>query len=230
MRNRFVTLTLALASPIAVVSFTPARIAGQAPEGRCQAVYAAAHARRSSGPARHLRPRHADAAGPPSRSQGDPHHRGSGQAGERRRRSERGAATGPSRPIGTRRPKAATDRSARRETSAATTRSGSIRARRYTIVNGERRTSLIVDPPDGRVPPMTPAPAAARWPRAWRGRRRTRRRAATPGSKRRAPTTIPSGVRSASAACWGLARRPDRRRFRTTSTTTSTRSCRRRTR
>src|SRR5580704_6529551 len=27
----------------------------------------------------------------------------------------------------------------------------------YTIVNGERRTSLVVDPPDGRVPPMTPA-------------------------------------------------------------------------
>ena len=27
----------------------------------------------------------------------------------------------------------------------------------YTIVNGERRTSLIVDPPDGRVPPLTPA-------------------------------------------------------------------------
>jgi hypothetical protein len=27
----------------------------------------------------------------------------------------------------------------------------------YTIVNGERRTSLIVDPPDGRVPQLTPA-------------------------------------------------------------------------
>jgi hypothetical protein len=26
----------------------------------------------------------------------------------------------------------------------------------YTIVNGERRTSLIVDPPDGKVPAMTP--------------------------------------------------------------------------
>ncbi len=31
----------------------------------------------------------------------------------------------------------------------------------YTIVNGERRTSLIVDPPDGRVPPLT-AEARAR--------------------------------------------------------------------
>ena len=27
----------------------------------------------------------------------------------------------------------------------------------YTIVNGERRTSLVTDPPDGRVPPLTPA-------------------------------------------------------------------------
>jgi hypothetical protein len=27
----------------------------------------------------------------------------------------------------------------------------------YTIVNGERRTSLVVDPPDGRVPAFTPA-------------------------------------------------------------------------
>jgi len=27
----------------------------------------------------------------------------------------------------------------------------------YTIVNGERRTSLVIDPPDGRVPALTPA-------------------------------------------------------------------------
>jgi hypothetical protein len=26
----------------------------------------------------------------------------------------------------------------------------------FTVVNGERRTSIIVDPPDGRVPPLTP--------------------------------------------------------------------------
>ncbi|HEU4691147.1 MAG TPA: hypothetical protein VFS23_22420, partial [Vicinamibacterales bacterium] len=26
-----------------------------------------------------------------------------------------------------------------------------------TIVNGEARTSLVVDPPDGRIPPLTPA-------------------------------------------------------------------------
>ena len=32
--------------------------------------------------------------------------------------------------------------------------------RRYTVVNGEARTSLVVDPPDGRVPPMTPEGAA----------------------------------------------------------------------
>ena len=30
----------------------------------------------------------------------------------------------------------------------------------YTVVNGEKRSSLIVDPPDGRVPPLTPAAAA----------------------------------------------------------------------
>jgi len=29
----------------------------------------------------------------------------------------------------------------------------------YTVVNGEKRSSLIVDPPDGRVPPYTPAAA-----------------------------------------------------------------------
>jgi hypothetical protein len=27
----------------------------------------------------------------------------------------------------------------------------------YTVVNGERRTSLVIDPPDGRVPPLTAA-------------------------------------------------------------------------
>ncbi|MBI2149573.1 MAG: hypothetical protein HYU27_03070 [Acidobacteria bacterium] len=30
----------------------------------------------------------------------------------------------------------------------------------YTIVNGEKRTSLVVDPPDGRVPPLTAAARA----------------------------------------------------------------------
>src|SRR5690349_899605 len=38
----------------------------------------------------------------------------------------------------------------------------------YTIVNGERRTSIVVDPPDGRVPALTPQArqrAAARLPR-----------------------------------------------------------------
>jgi hypothetical protein len=28
---------------------------------------------------------------------------------------------------------------------------------RYTMVNGEARTSIVVDPPDGRLPPLTPA-------------------------------------------------------------------------
>src|SRR5881394_3251566 len=29
----------------------------------------------------------------------------------------------------------------------------------YTVVNGEMRSSIVVDPPDGRVPPMSPAAA-----------------------------------------------------------------------
>jgi hypothetical protein len=38
----------------------------------------------------------------------------------------------------------------------------------YTIVDGEKRTSIVIDPPDGKVPPLTPAArqrAAARLPR-----------------------------------------------------------------
>src|SRR5215468_4107355 len=27
----------------------------------------------------------------------------------------------------------------------------------YTMVNGEKRTSIVIDPPDGHVPPLTPA-------------------------------------------------------------------------
>lgn len=39
----------------------------------------------------------------------------------------------------------------------------------YTVVNGQKRTSLIVDPPDGRVPPLTPE-AMARRTAAFRAR------------------------------------------------------------
>jgi hypothetical protein len=38
----------------------------------------------------------------------------------------------------------------------------------YTIVDGEKRTSIVIEPPDGKVPPLTPAArlrAAARLPR-----------------------------------------------------------------
>ena len=52
---------------------------------------------------------------------------------------------------------AATDRPAPRATSAATTTSGSTTAREYVTVNGEKRTSIIVDPPNGRVPQLTAA-------------------------------------------------------------------------
>ena len=55
-----------------------------------------------------------------------------------------------------RRPRVATDRPARPGTSAATTISGSTPGDRVAIVNGESRSSLIVDPADGRVPPLTP--------------------------------------------------------------------------
>ena len=57
--------------------------------------------------------------------------------------------------------------------------------------------------------------------------RRPTRRKTIRGSKGPAPTTIPSAVRSASAACWGSAPRPDRPRCRC-STTICIRSCRRR--
>ena len=75
----------------------------------------------------------------------------------------------------------------------------------YITVNGEKRSSIIVDPPDGHIPPMKPE-----------ARERNRRFLAENAS--------PSG------ACSDSGRRPDRRRCRTTSTTTSSRSCRPRTR
>ena len=120
---------------------------------------------------------------------------------------------------------------ARPATSAATTTSGSIRARRSRSSTARRRTSLIVDPPDGRVPALTPAARQRIAARLLAADVRHAARATIRGSKpRRAPTTIPSAVRSASAVCSGSARPPGRRRCRTTSTTTCTRSCRRRAR
>ena len=72
------------------------------------------------------------------------------------------------------------------------------------MIDGQKRASIVIDPPDGRVPPMTPAGAAAA-SRAASGRRRISRRARTTRASRApAPTTIPSAVRSASAACSGF--------------------------
>ena len=112
-----------------------------------------------------------------------------------------------------RRRKAAMARPAPRATSAATTISGSIRASASRVVDGQRRSSLIIDPPDGRVPALTPKRARA-------SRRAPRRRWAA------ASTIIPSIARSPSAACCRSAR--PRRSCRITSTTTTCRSCRRR--
>ena len=73
---------------------------------------------------------------------------------------------------------------------------------RYTVVDGKRRASLIVDPPDGRVPELT-ADAKLRPTRAatTAGRRPTRRLARTiRGSKGRRRTTIRRCARSPSAA------------------------------
>ena len=102
----------------------------------------------------------------------------------------------------------------------------------YTIVDGQDARRSSIDPPDGRVPPMTPLRGNERWRRlSARDPPQTPRRATTPDSRKLpAPTTIPSAVRSASAVCWVSVRPRDRRRCRTTSITISTRSSRHRTR
>ena len=83
-------------------------------------------------------------------------------------------------------------------------------------IDGVPRSSIIVDPPDGRVPAMT-AEAKQRMART----RGARRRSSASSITRRFG-------RSPIAACCRSARTPARRCCRTTSTTTTTRSCRRR--
>ena len=88
--------------------------------------------------------------------------------------------------------------------SAATTWSGSIPGDRIAVVDGQKRTSLIVDPPNGRVPPMKPearqrngrVPGHAREPRR---RRRCVRRARRPVRRTREHARSPSGASSGSA-------------------------------
>ena len=89
-------------------------------------------------------------------------------------------------------------------------------------IDGQWRTSIIVDPPDGRQPPLT---AAARERLAeLAGSRRPNTGTAwwmiENGPQRsRPPTTTPKSARSPSAACSGSARRAGRRCCRCSTTT-----------
>ena len=94
----------------------------------------------------------------------------------------------------------------------------------YLAIDGQKRMSVIVDPPDGRIPGDDAGGAAAAREPASRGRPPTPRRT-TPASRGRPPTTTWSAVRSASGACSDSDRRPGRRCC-PCSTTTCTRSCR----
>ena len=96
--------------------------------------------------------------------------------------------------------------------SAATTTSGSPAARNMITVDGQKRSSLVVDPPDGKVPPMKPearkrnAAFARRRASPGRERRRggrTSRRVRRPGAasaRRAVPARLRLDVRSADAA------------------------------
>ena len=88
-------------------------------------------------------------------------------------------------------------------------------------VDGQKRSSLVIDPPDGKVPPMKAEAREAQRGATLAGARRAR----MPAKRRPRPalpahSTAPSRGRSPSGACWDSARPPDRRRCRTTSTTT----------
>jgi hypothetical protein len=85
------------------------------------------------------------------------------------------------------------------------------------VVDGQKRSSLVIDPPDGHTPPMKPE-----------ARDRNRRFAATGAVD---PSASESGASGPPGEFDGPDSRPlaERRRCRTTSTTTSSRSCRRRT-
>jgi hypothetical protein len=91
----------------------------------------------------------------------------------------------------------------------------------YTVINGEKRSSLIVDPPDGKVPPYTET-----------ARQRMAAQRARPTSdaqESKDPGLEPSAARSANDVFSGSRPRRARPRCRITSTTTCIRSCRRKT-
>ncbi len=99
---------------------------------------------------------------------------------------------------------------------------------RYTSIDGQKRASLLIDPPDGRGRSPNLRASAAPPTRTMRGPHPTLPLARTiPASKVPRPTTIPRFVRSPSAALSASARRLVRRFCRRISTTTSIRSCRR---
>ena len=100
----------------------------------------------------------------------------------------------------------------------------------YTVVDGQIRTSIVVDPPDGHVPPYN---AAARKRLAAARATPTSDAGREPGSSqpsRPAPSITRSSGRSASAACSDSVPLPVRRRCRTISITICIRSCKLRTR
>jgi hypothetical protein len=87
----------------------------------------------------------------------------------------------------------------------------------WITINGERRASIVVDPPEGRLPP-----------RVARGRGAAPPALALPTSD--APESVAPtgrGGHSANGASWASAPRPDRPRCRTASTTIRSKSSRR---
>ena len=100
---------------------------------------------------------------------------------------------------------------------------------RYTVVDGQIRASIVVDPADGRVPIMIPA-ARKRMLAALARPTSDAPESKDPGLEPPAPTTIPNSAPWVNAACSDSPPPPDRPRCPIISTTISTRSCRRRTR
>ena len=232
MRDRFLTRIAMAAAVAAAVFVTHVDIAGQTAPAKKPVTAAGGVPRLAGRPSRsagHLRSRHAHAARAPRRH----------AAGADRRRGARSSSS--------RSPRAATSCNAPIDANRAAPPSGGDGSpgpygnvggynnfwldpgSRYTTVDGRKRASLLIDPPDGRVPPLTDAAQhAQRLARAARptsDEAITRRRSRA--SKAPTPTTIPSSGRSASAASSASARRQGRRSCRPTSTTTCIRSCRR---
>ncbi len=201
----------------------------QAPGRRRQAVDGAAHAGRQARPPGQLEQRDADAARAPGQAGADrsPTKQADADRGSRASRSPSSAISRATR-IARRRPRAATSGALPpgeptfiERISAAGRRHGRrlqqllARSRRRVLrIDGKPRSSIVIDPPDGRVPALTAEARTAR------------RRADGRDARSSASSIIPSCAASPSAACCRSAPTPARRCCRTTSTTTTTRSCR----